>query len=165
MLIYGAAVAGFLLFNLPVFLGKHRQVFMGDSGSMLLGLIIVYSLIHLSQNENPIIKTVSAPWLVALPLLDMFTVIFFRISSGHSPFRPDRRHIHHLLVDLGVSKYRTLILLLAIHGVFIFVAIWSSRSESIQDWVLFWGMFPILALYMLVTSRFNAKVQEKQKSA
>ena len=78
-------VAAFLIFNLSI-VGATRQVYLGDAGSMVIGLILVYFLINLSQrgipvvdSGVPIVKSNSAPWLIALPLMDTVNVMLHRL--------------------------------------------------------------------------------------
>ena len=98
----------FLCFNISWIAGESRQIFLGDSGSMLLGLMLVYSLIVLSEAEVPTLKSTAAPWLLGLPLLDMCAVIILRLARRVSLISADRRHIHHLLTKSNYSKNQTL---------------------------------------------------------
>ena len=91
----------FLLFNLGSDWRWLPKIFLGDSGSNLLGLVVCGLLIYLSQSENPLIPPVTALWLVAVPLMDMLATMLLRLREGHHPMRPDRRHLHHILQGLG----------------------------------------------------------------
>ena len=138
----------FLIFNLPFLAGTRRQVYLGDAGSMVLGLIMVYFFIDLSQrgvpiaeSGNPIIKSPSAPWLIALPLMDTVNVTMHRLRSGRSPLRPDRTHIHHLLLDNGVNRYAVLAILLALQLFCTTVGVLGTH-QSWPESILFWSMLP-----------------------
>jgi UDP-GlcNAc:undecaprenyl-phosphate GlcNAc-1-phosphate transferase len=91
-------LVGFLIFN--VRLPKHRQasVFLGDAGSYLLGLSVMYLAIRLSQGPDRAIQPVTALWFCALPILDTIGVMLRRLRRGHSPLSPDREHIHHVFL-------------------------------------------------------------------
>jgi len=102
LLIPIGALIGFLSYNLGWF-GKKRGVFLGDSGSNLLGFIVAILCINLSQSEQ-IINPVTALWLVAIPLLDCVGVMGSRLLKGIGPFKPGRDHLHHKLLDLGLTQ-------------------------------------------------------------
>jgi UDP-GlcNAc:undecaprenyl-phosphate/decaprenyl-phosphate GlcNAc-1-phosphate transferase len=98
------SLAGFFIFN--VFSTKNK-LFMGDMGSLVVGLII--SIIVIKFNEFNIVKTYAfsikaAPSvsfaIIIIPLVDTFRVMCLRIYQGNSPFTPDRNHLHHRLLEL-----------------------------------------------------------------
>lgn len=106
----GASLLAFLLFNY-----HPAKIFMGDSGSLLLGLlnaILVIKFITAADSPNvlPLASAVAIGFSVlVLPLLDTLRVFSIRIARGRSPFAPDRNHIHHLLLDQGLNhRYVTL---------------------------------------------------------
>ena len=101
LLIPIGAVLGFMAYNLG-YLGKKRRVFLGDSGSNYIGFIVAFLCIMHSQ-DSQIINPVTALWLVAIPLLDCLGVIVSRVKKGLMPFTPGRDHLHHKLLDKGLS--------------------------------------------------------------
>jgi len=111
LLIPIGALIGFLSYNLGWF-GKRRGVFLGDSGSNLLGFIVAILCINLSQSEQ-IINPVTALWLVAIPLLDCIGVMGSRLLKGIGPFKPGRDHLHHKLLDLGLTQNNVLAVFIA----------------------------------------------------
>ena len=111
LLIPIGALMGFLSYNLGWF-GKGRGVFLGDSGSNLLGFIVAILCINLSQSEQ-IINPVTALWLVAIPLLDCVGVMGSRLLKGIGPFKPGRDHLHHKLLDLGLTQNNILAVFIA----------------------------------------------------
>lgn len=88
-----------------------RKVFMGDAGSTLIGFMIGWSIIYLShpQAGGGHLAPADVLWCVAVPVLDTFGVMYRRIRQGRSPFSADRQHIHHLLIDAGLSPRRALL--------------------------------------------------------
>jgi hypothetical protein len=94
-------VAGFLSFNLRFGARRRALVFLGDNGSMLLGLIFSWLLISLSQGDSRAMTPVTAIWILAVPLMDAVGVMVRRIYYRHSAFKPDRNHLHHLLIRAG----------------------------------------------------------------
>ena len=98
------------------------RIFMGDSGSMFLGLVLAASAITLmgqidanalfSENIGPAALPLLLPFAVlAIPLLDFGLAIVRRVRRGRSPFAPDKEHLHHKLIDMGNSQQRTALIL------------------------------------------------------
>lgn len=92
------AVMGFLRYN-----SYPAKLFMGDSGSLTLGYVLVALLVSGSQREGHQIPLVAWTMVIALPLLDTLLVMGRRIRYGQSPFLPDRTHLHHRLMALGLA--------------------------------------------------------------
>jgi UDP-GlcNAc:undecaprenyl-phosphate GlcNAc-1-phosphate transferase len=112
-----AVVVGYLLFNLPLGFNKPMRTFMGDAGSTSLGLIIATLGIYLSQPPVSRIVPVIGLWLVAVPVFDLFATIVRRLVQRKSPFAPDHEHLHHVLVEAGLSRRATLVCMLALAAV------------------------------------------------
>ena len=110
------ALGGFLLLNARFKLSAAK-VFLGDAGSTLLGFILVYVLIDYSQGDHQIFSPVLAGWILGLPLLDASAVIARRVLDGRSPFKPDRMHLHHRLIDSGLDVKRTVAIMVGFHTV------------------------------------------------
>ncbi|SBT08621.1 Glycosyl transferase family 4 [Candidatus Accumulibacter aalborgensis] len=94
-------VAGFLYFNLRYPSNSRARVFLGDNGSMLLGFVLAWLFIALSQGEQRAMTPVTALWLFGVPLIDTIGVMLRRLSMGKSPFCADRNHLHHLFIRAG----------------------------------------------------------------
>jgi len=92
------ATLGFLRFNT-----YPARLFLGDSGSQLLGFCSGVICILVTQNSNTALSPMMAVMVLGLPLLDVFTVMAIRISEGRSPFSADKKHIHHMFLDIGFS--------------------------------------------------------------
>jgi UDP-N-acetylmuramyl pentapeptide phosphotransferase/UDP-N-acetylglucosamine-1-phosphate transferase len=109
------SLLAFLIFNY-----NPAKIFMGDTGSLLLGLInsiLAIKFITVADTSNvafPLESAVAIGFsILMVPLADTLRVFTIRIFHGRSPFSPDRRHIHHLLLDRGLNhKYVTLCCLL-----------------------------------------------------
>lgn len=112
------AILPYICFNLGAF-GKTRKVFMGDAGSMLIGFTVIWLLLLSSQNSDTLsLRPVTALWLIAIPLMDMTTVMVRRVKRGDSPFKPDREHFHHICQRIGLSSVQTLSLICFIASLF-----------------------------------------------
>lgn len=104
---------GFLAFNLRTGWRTHAAIFMGDAGSMFLGCLLAWFAIVLAGRAPSLLTPIGAVWILAVPLLDMGSVMLYRIRQRRSPFDGDRRHIHYRLIDSGVSVSRAVTLLTA----------------------------------------------------
>ena len=121
---YQYAILSFTLFSSLVAFLRYNfhpaKIFMGDTGSLVIGLILSILSIKLINegvnltkynfhfpNKGPFIAIV----LLAIPLYDTFRVFFIRILSGYHPLHPDRNHIHHALLDLGFGHTKSTIIL------------------------------------------------------
>jgi UDP-GlcNAc:undecaprenyl-phosphate GlcNAc-1-phosphate transferase len=104
LLAAAAAVVGFLCWNLRRPGLPRARVFLGDAGSMLLGFVIAWTAVRLTQNPAHPVSPVLGPWTIALPLIDCVSLILRRLRQGRSPFAADRDHLHHLLLDAGYSQ-------------------------------------------------------------
>jgi len=115
-------VLGFLPYNL-----SPATIIMGDTGAILLGFLLAAAGVAVTQGGSP----GAAPWApviaVGLPLADTAWAILRRLSSGTAIFAPDKRHIHHRLLALGLSQRRTMLLLWLICAGLAGVAVLTAR--------------------------------------
>ena len=103
----------FLLFNLGPNNRLLPKLFLGDAGSVTLGFLVTASLVYFSQGDSALILPVTALWLVTVPLMDMLATMLRRFKHGRSLMAADRSHLHHTLMDRGLSPRQTLALLVA----------------------------------------------------
>jgi UDP-GlcNAc:undecaprenyl-phosphate GlcNAc-1-phosphate transferase len=147
----------FLIFNLPYFKKSGALVFMGDAGSMFLGFILVWFLINLSQGEQRAMSPVTTLWIFALPLLNIATMIIYRVLKSCSPFAGDRKHIHYVLLDLGLTVNQTLLVLLGsaiVLAGFGLVGFYLGVSETIMFWT-FMSLFGLYFIFYLKLAAIN----------
>jgi UDP-GlcNAc:undecaprenyl-phosphate GlcNAc-1-phosphate transferase len=124
-----SVVAGYLLFNLPLGVNRPVRSFMGDAGSTSLGLIVATVGVYLSQGSTPVLSPVVGLWLVAVPIFDLFATIVRRLLRKRSPFVPDHEHLHHVLVDNGLSRRCTLVVILGLAVAFATVGLVGALLE------------------------------------
>ena len=162
-------IGAFFLFNLPVRGLRRRRTFLGDAGSMFLGLAIVWHALALSQGETAVMSPITALWFVALPVYDVITTTIRRVLKGRSPLCGDRMHLHHLLQDRGLSILQTLLVLstLATFGGAIGLA---SHFAGISDGTMFTLFVLLGAIYFFSVRRLtnavlrNNSIQHRQES-
>jgi UDP-GlcNAc:undecaprenyl-phosphate GlcNAc-1-phosphate transferase len=146
------AMVPYILLNLGVPLGKRFKVFMGDAGSMFIGFSVVWLLIRGTQDPTVItFNPITALWLIAIPLMDMATIMIRRIRKGHSPFRPDREHLHHICQRLGLSSITTLFFICSFAVIFAAFGIWADLN-GIAESVMLMLFLILFVIYFLVIS-------------
>ncbi|MFZ5669664.1 MAG: MraY family glycosyltransferase [Pseudomonadota bacterium] len=101
LLFTAGALAGFLAFNLRLPWFPKARVFLGNSGSAIIGLIIAWASFRLTQSPSHPVTPVLAPFLIAPPVIDAIALALRRIASRRSPVAADRTHVHHILMDGG----------------------------------------------------------------
>lgn len=97
-----AAIIGFLIFNARSPWRPKAAVYLGDAGSTTLGAIIAYLVLRLSGGTDDLPFPVLL-WLVIIPVTDTLSLMVRRMLDHRSPMSADRRHLHHLLIDTGLS--------------------------------------------------------------
>lgn len=156
------ALVGFFYFN-----KTPAKIFMGDTGSMLIGLImamlaIEFININLHPSTKLYFRSYSAPTLamsvIFVPLFDVLRVFSLRIFNGHSPFKPDKRHLHHMLLNLGYSHLKATIILSLFAIFIIFIAFSMHRYGN------YWIGFTLLTLSLLFTGWLYIRNKRKNLS-
>lgn len=109
-----AALLPYLAANLRCF--GLPKVFLGDAGSMLIGLTVIWLLLQGSQSAESSFRPVTALWIIAIPLLDMAVIMIRRLRKGQSPFKADREHLHHISLRLGLAPRQALLFILGLAG-------------------------------------------------
>lgn len=143
-------VTGFLYFNLRHHYQHYARVFLGDNGSMLLGLMFAWLLIDLSQDPDPSITPVTAIWLFSVPLMDMFGVMLRRVCAGQSPFTPDRQHLHHLLMRSGFRVNEIVFTMVLLHSLLGIIGL-SGMYLNVPEFAMLLGFLLILTGYFYLT--------------
>jgi len=109
-------------------------------------------LVSLSESDPVVISTASAGWLLGFPLMDAVSVMVRRILSGQSAFVAGRDHFHHRLLDAGLSSRQCLLVIVAMHSVFVGLGIFSNFIY-IPGYLLFY-------IFVGVTFAFHYKVDK-----
>lgn len=118
------ALLGFLKFNFP-----PARIYLGDGGAYFLGFQIgIFSLV--SSQKGSIVAALVAPMFVlGLPIVDIILAILRRGLRGLPVFRPDRRHLHHHLLEMGFSRRKVVLSIYAVTLIFMvmgFITFWSN---------------------------------------
>ena len=143
------------------------KIFMGDSGSMFLGLLLAASAITLmgqidanavfAENIGPAALPLLLPFAVlAIPLLDLALAVLRRVKSGRSPFAPDQEHLHHKLMAWGNSQQRSAVILYLVTAMLALPAMLSA-------FIPLWAALLVGAL-LLLSAALTTKREKKVKA-
>ncbi|HCR54804.1 MAG TPA: undecaprenyl/decaprenyl-phosphate alpha-N-acetylglucosaminyl 1-phosphate transferase [Cytophagales bacterium] len=152
-------ILSFLIFN-----WQPSKIFMGDTGALLIGLLLSYfSIEFLNYNSvlpgDRIMKFQSSIGtlicILIIPVFDTSRVVIFRLRKGLSPFRADKNHIHHQFLKLGFSHAKSVLSIASINVIFILLA-WLLRNQP--DGV-------ILPLVVILCLFINFALKWAQKNA
>ncbi|MCC7301544.1 MAG: undecaprenyl/decaprenyl-phosphate alpha-N-acetylglucosaminyl 1-phosphate transferase [Bacteroidia bacterium] len=128
------SLMGFLVFNF-----NPAKIFMGDSGSLVIGLIISVLAIRLIEYKPGAIesnflleisKPIFAMSVLVYPLIDTLRIFIYRLVRGVSPFSADKNHIHHQIIDLGLNHRQTVISVYVVNIFIISLAVLLRKIDS-----------------------------------
>ncbi|MFV0289867.1 MAG: glycosyltransferase family 4 protein [Mangrovibacterium sp.] len=168
----GASLAGgliaFIYYNMYC---VRMKIFMGDTGSLMIGFIVsIITIAFLKFNNQLVIvdkhslTMTSAPAvtvaILIVPVVDTIRIFFLRILAGNSPFKPDKNHIHHRMLELGMSHHQISFTIGFVNICFILLA-YSLRN--IGTWPLLLIVLPVG--FLLAATPSWILVYKKKKSA
>jgi UDP-GlcNAc:undecaprenyl-phosphate GlcNAc-1-phosphate transferase len=151
-----AAVIGFLLLNARFPWNRKARIFLGDSGSMLLGFILAWCFIALGNDINETgeraFMPITAVWLLAVPLLDTTTQMWRRWRAGKSPLNADQFHLHHAFLRAGYSVgdtwFNIMLMALVLGGMGVLFEIAGA-----PDYLSFWTFMAFAFAYYFYMRR------------
>jgi UDP-N-acetylmuramyl pentapeptide phosphotransferase/UDP-N-acetylglucosamine-1-phosphate transferase len=148
------AVVAFLFFN-----WEPSEIFMGDTGALVIGMMISIFAIHFIELNNALPIThpykinagvSGAICIILIPLADTLRVFILRVAKKQSPFTPDKNHIHHYIMRLGLSHSKSSIFLGAVQVIFIAVFL---LLRNVNDNYLLLGIFTFCTVMSIVLDR------------
>jgi UDP-GlcNAc:undecaprenyl-phosphate GlcNAc-1-phosphate transferase len=110
---FSGAVIAFLIYN-----WYPSRLFMGDAGSTALGFALTFLAIALTQKDSSSIPPVIPLVILVVPLVDTVSVMLRRMFTGKSAFKPDRTHLHHILLEFGFSKRTSVLIIIVLSSAF-----------------------------------------------
>lgn len=153
-LILATAIIPYLIFNLGFLKKETKKIFMGDAGSMFIGLSVIWLLTMGTQGENASFRPVTALWICAIPLMDMLAIVIRRYKNGRSPFKPDRDHLHHILLRAGLNSKQTLIVISMVASLFSLIGLLGEYLQLSESTMLLGFIFTFV-VYSLVIKKIN----------
>lgn len=150
------SVIAFLKYNFT-----PAKIFMGDTGALLVGMVcailaIEFIEMHRELTDSPYaFRSVPAVavGLLILPLFDTLRVFVMRVTKGKSPFHPDRLHIHHMLIDAGLSHMQATSVLVVVNILFIGLAVQFQGMGTLNLLLLILGAALVLSTGLQVYAR------------
>jgi len=157
------AIVAFLKYNFT-----PAKIFMGDTGSMMIGTVCAIMAIEFIEMNHKVpnnsgLSFGAAPAIAVsvliLPLYDTLRVFVRRIAQGRSPFHPDRNHIHHLLLDTGMTHMKATAVLIIVNIIFIATALLLNQLDT----VILLGLEAVMAI--IFTSILKHLSQQHKRQA
>jgi len=148
-----SSLLAFLLYN-----WSPAKIFLGDTGSLLIGLINAVLVIRfistrsaISQSDFPAAPAVGIA-LLFIPMADMLRLVIVRMVHGNSPFEPDMQHFHHLLLGKGLTHRQVTLFILGLNALFV---IYACNFQHFGNTILIISMFVMALLVLLVLNRVS----------
>jgi UDP-GlcNAc:undecaprenyl-phosphate GlcNAc-1-phosphate transferase len=157
--VFLGSVLAFLVFNFP-----PARIFMGDSGSYLIGYFLGTAAVGFTfvpkDSEHLSLLPFALPFILfAIPLYDTASVVFLRLREGRHPFEADKRHFSHRLVDLGLSGREAVLTIYAATLVTAFPALYLHRLHT---WALLGAVIQALLVLSLIALLEHAGARKKR---
>ena len=148
-LILVVAIIPYLFYNVSTRNPRGKKIFMGDAGSMFMGLTVIWLLALSTQTtemSEAAFRPVTALWIIAIPLMDMFAIMIRRIRKGDSPFKADNGHLHHICMRLGLSSRQSLWAISCLAITFALVGILGEYFE-VAEFLMLLGFVLVFVFY------------------
>lgn len=150
--------------------GDKMKMFIGDGGSLVIGMVLTYNIFSIFSPSSPcmgleekgigvVAMTIA---IMCIPVFDTLRVMFARIIAGHSPFSPDKTHLHHLFIDLGFSHVGTSLTIILTNLLIVLIWFVSWRLGASIDL----QFYIVILLGLLTTCGFyyGMRVAEKKQN-
>ena len=141
-----ATAAALLPFMIHNVFGLHSRMFIGDAGTMVMGLLMTWFTMTLLRSDSPIAYYDAAQGVnmiafalavLSVPVFDTLRVMTMRIIKGKSPFHPDKTHLHHVFVNIGVSHFIITVTEVLIMMAVVFIWMMTVAFGASLNWQLY----------------------------
>ena len=160
--VLAGACLGFLPHNF-----QPARIFMGDSGSMLIGLMLAASATTATSADSQgfqdlfgalglFLGLLIPVGVLAIPLVDLTLAVFRRVKAGRSPFAPDKMHLHHRLLEIGHSHRRAVLIIYFWAALLAFGGVAVSVAKSLELVLSMVGALAVAALLLINLPRLRA---------
>ena len=145
----------FFYFNVFGTPERHNKIFMGDTGSLTIGIILVFLSVQIFNVTPSDLKMPGNLFILAIapiivPCFDVVRVFLHRVRNGRNPFLPDKCHIHHKLLALGCRQWQALISILFADALFICINLVMSPYLN-PTWIIIGDVALWVVLNLLLT--------------
>ncbi len=156
----GALIGGLFAFIYYNMYCVRKKIFMGDTGSLLIGFVVSIVAVSFLKFNNQYVDIEShkhmlnstpaiAVAILIVPIIDTIRIFFLRILRGNSPFTPDKNHIHHRMLALGMSHHR---ISFTIGFVNIFFVVLAYSLQHLGTWILLVIIIPLGFIFAAIPS-------------
>jgi len=158
LLLFAGAILGFLSLNLRLPGRSKARVFMGDTGGMVIGMLLAWYAIKFAGASSSVIHPITAVWILAVPLLDMGGVMLLRLQQRKSPFHADQQHMHHVLLKAGYSVNQVVAIMAGFSFLYGVIGIAAERNgvPEVAMFVVFLGLWSLYVFGLKHPARLQA---------
>lgn len=155
------ALSAFFVFNFRSRRELPALAFLGDAGSLFLGLTLAVVAIHLTQRAGAHMTPMSAVWVAGVLILDTVSLMLRRMAHRRNPFSADRRHLHHLLTALGLHERHAVASIWAAQIVFsvIGMTFWLAR---VPEWATLAVFVAVFAVYTVSVEATWHRIERRE---
>ncbi len=147
-----ACIGGFLVFNMRNPWRRSASLFLGDAGSMSLGLAIAWFAVLLARGPGTPLEPIVVAWIIGFPIFDTCAQFYRRVCEGKSPFAPDRGHFHHHFIDAGVPvRYAALVIIMIV--AFMGLIGYGGYALGVPQVILTIGWVAFLMLHIVLSRK------------
>ncbi len=152
IMIVVAAVLGFFLLNARLPGRERAKVFLGDSGSLFLGMFLAWQFIDLGSGDDRAYSPIIAVWLLGIPLIDTTRLMTQRWRDGRSSMDADQYHLHHAFLKAGFSVTQTGA---AMTALVLFTAAIGIAGQMLEwpEYLMFYGYIAFCLVYLYIMRR------------
>lgn len=146
-------ILGFLRYN-----SHPANVFMGDCGSQVLGFMLGFQVVYLTQTANTALSAALPLLLLGLPIADIISVLVRRVRAGQNWFKATRNHVHHRLLELGFDHYETVVIIYSIQAASVVCAVLARYESDLSVTLLYAALVGSLFVALSLAERSGWRV-------
>lgn len=151
-------LCAFLAFNMRYPFHRRATVFIGDAGSMTLGLVLAWYSMTLSQWPYEALAPISIAWILAVPIWDAFGLFSARLREGRHPFEADRRHLHHHFLEAGFTSGQATVMIMVYAAFLSAIGIFLPKA-GVPTWVLTYLWMVLWLLHAQMSFKPNSFIR------
>lgn len=154
----GGAIFAFLFFNIAGDVERKTKTFMGDSGSLFLGVVLGYLIILYALQDTTILPAhndglVVGYTVLLVPCFDLCRVALSRLCRHQGIFVADKTHLHHKLMDAGLSMRRTLLAILALQAGLVALNLFMDSCSVAMEWIVLADVVVFVGVNVVYTTK------------
>lgn len=157
------ALSAFFMFNFRSRRELPALAFLGDAGSLFLGLTLAVVAIHLTQRAGTHMAPMSAVWIAGVLILDTLSLMLRRTAHCRNPFSADRRHLHHLLTALGLHERHAVASIWGVQIIFSVVGM-SFWLGNVPEWVMLTAFVAVFAAYTVGAEVVWHRIERRERA-